>query len=132
MEVMKCMWTVSVKADAEEFPQHIVKLRRDVGISPIYDLVFTVRGSEGVKYKPVTKKVIPVSAQDPEVAIPVYRDIPIRELSVLPVLPKQMEDLRFMGQLTKERVSSIISKIPMGFLMKAEAGLLIHILFKYE
>jgi len=76
-----------VKADAKEFLQHIVKLRWDVGILPIYDSVFTVRGSEGVKYKPVTK-VIPVSAQDPEAAIPVYRDIPIRELSELPVSPK--------------------------------------------
>ncbi len=26
-QVMKCMWTVSVKADAKEFLQHIVKLR---------------------------------------------------------------------------------------------------------
>ncbi len=43
-----------------------------------------------------------------------------------------MEDLRFMRQLTKERVSSIISKVPAGFLMKAEAELLIHILFQYE
>ena len=85
---MKCVWTMSAKADAKEFPQHIVKLRQDVGISPIYDSVFTVRGSEGVKYKPVAKKVIPVSTQDPEVAIPVYKDIPIGELSELPVLPK--------------------------------------------
>jgi len=97
MEVMKCAWTMSAKADAKEFPQHIVKLRQDVGISPIYDLVFTVRGYEGAKYKSVTKKVIPVSTQDLEAAVPVYRDIPIRELSELPVSPKQMEDLRFMG-----------------------------------
>src|SRR5258708_23796814 len=118
---MKHTWTMSVKADAEEFSQHIEKLKHDVGISPIYDSVFTVRGSEGAKYKPVAKKVIPVSAQDPEVAIPAYRDIPIGELSELPVSPKQMEDLRFMGRLTKERVSSMISKIPAGFLRKADA-----------
>src|SRR5258708_32079149 len=43
-----------------------------------------------------------------------------------------MEDLRFTGRLTKERVSSIISKVPMGFLTKAEAELLIHVLFQYE
>src|SRR5260370_41929424 len=43
-----------------------------------------------------------------------------------------MEELRFMKQLMKERVSSIISKIPAGFLMKSEAKLLIHILFQYE
>ncbi len=85
-----------------------------------------------MKYKPVTKKVIPVSTQDPEAAIPVYKDIPIGELSELPVSPKRMEDLRFTRRFTKERVSSIISKVPMGFLMKAEAELLIHVLFQYE
>src|SRR5258708_24116547 len=37
-----------------------------------------------------------------------------------------------MKQLTKEQVSSIIAKIPAGFLTKAEAELLIHILFWYE
>src|SRR5258708_20054436 len=43
-----------------------------------------------------------------------------------------MEDLRFMRRLTKERVLLIISKVPMGFLTKAEAELLIHVLFQYE
>src|SRR5258708_7580592 len=43
-----------------------------------------------------------------------------------------MEDLRLRTRLTKERVLSIISKVPTGFLMKAEAGLLIHVLFQYE
>src|SRR5260221_11303255 len=37
-----------------------------------------------------------------------------------------------MKQLTKEQVSSIIVKIPAGFLTKAEVELLIHILFWYE
>ncbi len=40
-EVMKHAWTMSAKADAEEFSQHIERLKRDVGISPIYNLVFT-------------------------------------------------------------------------------------------
>ena len=88
-----------------------------------------VRESKGAKYKPVTKKVVLVSMQDPEVAIPAYKDIKIREPSVLPVSPKRMEELKFTAQLTKEQVSSIISKIPVGFLMKAEAELLINILF---
>ena len=43
-----------------------------------------------------------------------------------------MEDLKFTKKLTKEQVSSIIAKIHMGFLMKTEAELLIHILFRYE
>ena len=73
-----------------------------------------------------------VSTQDPGATIPMYKDIQIRELRELPVSPKQMEELKFMEQLTKEWVSSIISRVPARFLMKAEAELLIHVLFKYE
>lgn len=51
-------------------------------------MVFAVKESKGEKYKPVTKKVVLVSMQDPEVAIPAYNDIKIREPSVLPVSPK--------------------------------------------
>src|SRR5258708_16463461 len=91
-----------------------------------------VRESDGVKYKPVAKKVVPVSTQDPDTGIPVYMDIQIEAMEELPVMPKQMEYLKFMKRLTKERVSSIITKIPVGFLTKTEAELLIHILFHYE
>jgi len=48
-----------------------------------------------VKYKPVAKKVVLVSMQDPDAAIPAYKDIQIEELSDLSVVPKQMEELRF-------------------------------------
>ena len=60
-----------------------------MGISPIYDSVFTVRESDGVKYKPVAKKVVPVSTQDPDTGIPVYMDIQIEAMEELPVMPKQ-------------------------------------------
>jgi len=80
----------------------------------------------------VAKKVVPVSTQDPGVGIPVYTDIQIEPLRELPEIPKRMEDLKFMKKLTKERVSSIIAKIPAGFLTKTEAELLIHILFRYK
>ncbi len=90
-----------------------------------------VQDLSGAKYKPVAKKVVLVSMQDLDAAIPVYKDIQIEELSDLSVVPKQMEELRFTKQLTKERVSSIISKVPVGFLTKSKAELLIHILFQY-
>ena len=96
VEIMKSAWFVSVKEDAETFSEHIGRLKRDVGISLIYNSVFTIQESRGVKYKPVAKKVVPVSAQDPDTAIPVYKDIHIRELKGLPVFPKQMENLKFM------------------------------------
>ncbi len=57
---------------------------------------------DGAKYKSVAKKVIPVSTQDPEGAIPVYRDIYVGDLEKLPVVPTRMEDLRFSKILTKE------------------------------
>src|SRR5258708_13137568 len=64
--------------------------------------------------------------------IPPTTYIQIEPLKELPEIPKRMEDLKFMKKLTKERVSSIIAKIPVGFLMKTEAELLIHILFRYK
>ncbi len=73
-----------------------------------------------------------MSTQDPDTGIPVYMDIQIKAMEELPVMPKQMEDLKFTKRLTKERVLSIIAKIPTGFLTKTEAELLIHILFHYE
>ena len=91
-----------------------------------------VRELSGVKYKLVAKKVVPISTQDPDTAIPAYKEIEVGELYELPVKPKKMEELRFTEQLTKEQVSSVISKVPAGFLTKAEAELLIHVLFQYE
>src|SRR5258708_4856 len=91
-----------------------------------------VREIDGAKYKSVAKKVIPMSTQDPGMGIPVYTDIQIEPLEELPEIPKRMEDLKFTKKLTKEQVSSIIVKIPVGFLTKTEAELLIHILFCYE
>ena len=128
-EVMKHTWFALVKEGDKTFSMRINKLKRDVGISPIYESVFTVRESSGTKYKLVAKKVVPVSAQDPGTTIPAYKEIKVGDLRELPVQPKRMEDLRFTERLTKERVSSIISKVPAGFLTKAEAELLIHILF---
>src|SRR6266436_5338179 len=95
-EVMKCAWFVLVKEGNETLSKRIERLKREVGISPIYDSAFTDRESNGVKYKPVPKKVVPVSAQDPEATIPAYKDIEIREPLALPVIPKRMEDLKFM------------------------------------
>ncbi len=85
-----------------------------------------------MKYKPVVKKVVPMSAQDPGASIPAYEEIQIEELLKLPVLPRKMEEIKFMKQLMGERILLIISKIPTGFLTKSEAELLIHILFQYE
>ena len=41
-EVMKHAWFTLVKEGEEMFSTQIKKLKRDIGISPIYELVFTV------------------------------------------------------------------------------------------
>src|SRR5258708_13044500 len=132
-QIMKHTWFALVNNAAEmTLSKRVDQLKQNVGISLIYDSVFTVQDSSGMKYKPVAKKVVLVLTQDLKAAILVYKDIQIEELSDLSVVPKQMEELRFTKQLTKERVSSIISKIPAGFLTNPEPELLIHILFQYE
>ncbi len=131
-KIMKRTWFASVMEGSEMFVKCIEKLKRGVGISLIYDSVFMVQEFNRAKYKPVAKKVVPVSTQDPDVGILAYTEIQIESKAELPDMPKQMEELKFMKKLTKERVSSIISKIPAGFLTKTEAELLIHILFQYE
>ncbi len=130
--IMKCTWFASVNDVTKTLSKWVDRLKQNVGILPIYDSVFSVHNCSGVKYKSVAKKVVLVSVQDPDATIPMYKDIQIGELSNLPVFPKQMEDLKFMKWLMKERVLSIISKVPVGFLMKSEAKLLIHILFQYK
>ena len=86
----------------------------------------------GAKYKPVARKVVPVSTQDPEAAIPIYRELEIGALPKLPVVPTWLEDLRYMERLNKERISSIVSRLLAGFLTKSEVKLLIHVIMQYE
>jgi len=76
----------------------------------------------------VARKVIPVSMQDPEGTIPVYRDIHVGDLRPLLIVPMKMEDLKFSRILTKEQLSSIVARILAGFLMKSEAELLIQVI----
>src|SRR5258708_18841 len=87
-EVMRQTWLVLGMEEAEPFLKHIEKLKRGIGISPIYDSVFMVREIDGAKYKSVAKKVVPMSTQDPEAGIPVYTDIQIEPLKELPEIPK--------------------------------------------
>ena len=57
----------------------------------------------GTKYKPVVKKVIPISTYDPDTVIPDYMPLEPKELPLLTMNPRKMEDNVFMEQLTKER-----------------------------
>ncbi len=132
MEILKKTWFMSVKTGEETLPERIQKLKKNIGILPIYESAYTAWVVMGAKYKPVAKKVIPVSTQDPDAGIPQYREILIGDLPELPVLPVKMEDQNYTERLTKERVMSIISRVPAGFLMKEELELFVHIMLKYD
>ena len=127
-EAIKKAWFVYIKKDEGTLVDCIMKLKENVGISPIYESDYTMQRNEGAKYKPMVRKVIPVSTQDPEGAIPVYRDIHVGDLRPLPIVPTKMEDLKFSRILTKEWLSSIVARIPVGFLTKLEAELLIQVI----
>ena len=86
----------------------------------------------GVKYKPVVKKVIPISTYDPDTVIPEYMPLELKELPLLTMNPRKMEDIVFTERLTKEHIEMIIRNIPNGFLRKAELELILDIIFKFE
>jgi len=126
-EAIKKAWFVHTKDDMGMLVEWITKLKENMGISPIYKSDYAVQRNEGAKYKPVAKKVIPVSMQDLEGTILVYREIHIGDLRPLPIVPVKMEDIKFSRMLTKEWLSSIITRVPAGFLTKSEVELLIQV-----
>ena len=99
-EVLKKTWFASVKSSNETLPEQIQKLKKNIGISPIYESAYTTRESYGAKYKPVARKVIPVSTQDPDAPIPQYKEILIGVLPDLPVVPPKLEKVKFMPWLS--------------------------------
>ena len=86
----------------------------------------------GAKYKPIAKKVIPVSTYNPDTVIPEYMPLELKELPLLTTNPCKMEDIIFTEQLTKERIEIIIGNIPNGFLSKAKLELILDVIFKFE
>jgi len=72
VEAIKKAWFIYAKWNGGTLAEHIQKLKENVGISLIYESDYTTQWNGGAKYKPVAKKVIPVSTQDLEGAILVY------------------------------------------------------------
>ncbi len=103
-EAIKKAWFVHVKDDMGMLEEWIAKLKENMGISPIYESDYAVWRNEGVKYKPVVKKVIPVSTQDLEGMILVYREIHIGDLRPLPIVPVKMEDIKFSRMFGKGNI----------------------------
>ncbi len=80
----------------------------------------------------MAKKAIPVSTQDLEGMILVYREIHIGDLRPLPIVPAKMEDIKFSRMLTKEWLSLIIARVLAGFLTKSEVELLIQVVMQFK
>ena len=125
-EIIKKAWFSIVKEDNETLNERLgykVKATHG-GAEP--------RTIDGAKYKPVARKVVPVSTLDPDSVVPEYKPIRIGRLPDLPVRPTGLEDLSYTRKMTKDRVSAVISRIPAGFLTKAEVELLVGVFMANE
>ena len=71
-EVMRRTWFALVKSSPETLLEQVEELKGNVGVSPIYDSVYTVCEMSRAKYKPVVRKVVPISTQDPDAPILEY------------------------------------------------------------
>lgn len=86
------------------------------------NLAYRIRAS---KYKPVAKKVVPVSTHDPQSTVPAYAPIEIGPLPPLPTHPVKLEELTYTDKLTRERIETITGNIPNEFFSKDELELLL-------
>ena len=132
-EALQRTWLLSDLSRESSLADHITK----VGIAKGYDeheaITFAREFNHSVmkaKYKPVAKKVIPVSVYDPHSIMPEYKPIEIGDLSPLPAEPRPISELTYTTKLTKERTETMIGNIPNGFLSKAELELMLHIIFE--
>ena len=98
-------------------------MKSNIGISLIYESMYSVREFYGAKYKPVARKVVPILQ---------YKEIQIGKMPDLPVVPQELERMKFTARLSKEQISSIISQVPAGFLSKLEIELLVHIMLQFD
>jgi hypothetical protein len=80
------------------------------------------------KYKPVSKKVIPVSTQNPDHSAPSYKDIHVPPRERLPTYPRPLHQFESTGRLTQERLEMILKNQPKGFLSDDELALMVEVL----
>ena len=134
-EALRRAWYLSDASRESSFTDHIARIGIAKGYEEYEAIKFTNNFEKSVmkaKYKPVAKKVIPVSVHDPHSIVPEYKPIDIGVLPPLPLHPRKLEDLTYTEKLSKERVDVMIGNIPSGFLTKAELELILHVLFENE
>jgi hypothetical protein len=134
-EALQRAWYLSDLSRESSLADHIAKIGIAKGYEDYEALEFANDFEKSVmkgKYKPVAKKVVPVSVHDPDSIVPEYKTIEVGVLPPLPFHPRKLEDMTYTEKLTKERVEIMIGNIPNGFLTKTELELILHVIFEYE
>jgi hypothetical protein len=142
--LLKSVWVLSGVSETQKLEDCIEALvaKREMTVDPKKIHIYAVQWAADIisakdlrdhhyyetatsKYKPVAKKVNPVSAYDPGSIVPMYKALKIPELEPIPTHPQKLEE--YTEKFTKERVNLIVEKIPLKFLSKSELELLLEI-----
>ena len=98
-EALRQTWiTTNVSQPGESLFERIESIGRAKGYEDYEARLFAqsfTHDMMGAKYKPVAKKVIPVSTYNPDTVIPEYMPLEPKELPPLTMNPCKMEDIIF-------------------------------------
>ncbi|RDX46647.1 hypothetical protein OH76DRAFT_1334051, partial [Lentinus brumalis] len=84
------------------------------------------------RYKPVARKVKPVSTTMPDLSAQAFKPLEIPETKPLPFkfTPPTLDSLAFDDRLTRERLDIILATIPDGFLSSDEINLIAFVILE--
>ncbi|RDX40168.1 hypothetical protein OH76DRAFT_1329500, partial [Lentinus brumalis] len=82
------------------------------------------------KYKPVARKVKPVSTSMPDLSAQAFRPLEIPIPPPLPKNPPPFQSLHFDDRITPERLNVILATIPDDFLSKEEVDLIAFVILE--
>ncbi len=80
------------------------------------------------RYKPVARKVKPVSTTMPDLSAQAFKPLEIPETIPLPTSPPPYDALPFDDRMTRERLDIILATIPDGFLSPEEINLIAFVI----
>ncbi|RDX42932.1 hypothetical protein OH76DRAFT_1318023, partial [Lentinus brumalis] len=82
------------------------------------------------KYKPVARKVKPVSTTMPDLSAQAFKPLEIPATLPLPTSPPSFSSLAFDDRMTADRLDVILGTIPDDFLSKEEIDLIAFVVFE--
>ena len=98
-EALRQTWiTTNISRPGESLFERIENIGQAKGYEDYKARLFVqsfTRDIMGTKYKPVANKVIPISTYDPDTVIPEYMPLEPKELPLLTMNPRKMEDIVF-------------------------------------